>query len=436
MRYLCTDKKCDKTQFLSVDMIIQRDTYLQKLIAKRHNGKIKIVTGIRRCGKSFLLSTLYAGWLKEQGVDNEHIININLEDRRNKPLRDPDALLAYIDSKLTDDKMHYVMIDEIQLVPEFEDVLNSYLNQSNADVYVTGSNARFLSKQVRTEFAGRGEEVRLHPLSFREFISTTNANQADALRDYMIYGGLPQVVEKETHEEKVEMLKALFENTYISDIVKRYKIKNTEVLDELLNILASSIGGLTNATKLANTFESVKHEKVSRNTIVNYLEYICDSFLMEKASRYDIKGKRYIDSPYKYYFTDCGLRNMRLNFRQVEYTHLLENVIFNELIARGFSVDVGVVPKQMRNENGERGRQYLEVDFVCNQGSKRYYIQSAYRMIDEEKVKQEEASLRNIDDSFKKIIILGEYTPVLHNESGITIISIYDFLLKENSLEL
>lgn len=417
-------------------MIIERNTYLKKLIAKRHNGKIKIVTGIRRCGKSFLLSTIYANWLREQGVDEEHIININLEDRRNKPLRDPDALLAYIDSKLTDDKMHYVMIDEIQLVPEFEDVLNSYLNKYNADIYVTGSNARFLSKQVRTEFAGRGEEIKLHPLTFREYITTTQASQADAFRDYMIYGGLPQVVEKETHEEKVEMLQALFENTYISDIIERYKIRNTEVLDELLNILASSIGGLTNATKLANTFSSVRHENVSRNTIVNYLEYICDSFLMEKASRYDIKGKRYIDSPYKYYFTDCGLRNMRLNFRQVEYTHLLENVIYNELIARGFSVDVGVVPKQVRDENGGRGRQYLEVDFVCNMGSSRYYIQSAYRMNDEEKIKQEEASLINIDDSFKKIIILGEYTPVLHNESGITIIGIYDFLLKENALEL
>lgn len=417
-------------------MIIERNAYLKKLIAKRHNGKIKIVTGIRRCGKSFLLSTIYANWLREQGVDDSHIININLEDRRNKALRDPDALLAFIDSKLADDKMHYIMVDEIQLVPDFEDVLNSYLNMSNADVYVTGSNARFLSKQVRTEFAGRGEEVKLHPLTFSEYITTVNEERSDALRDYMIYGGLPQVVLKESHEEKVEMLKALFENTYISDIVQRYNIRNTEVLDELLDILASSIGCLTNATKLANTFVSVKHENVSRNTIVNYIEYICDSFLMEKASRYDIKGKRYIDSPYKYYFTDCGLRNMRLNFRQVEYTHLLENVVYNELIARGFSVDVGVVPKQTRDDNGERARQYHEVDFVCNQGSRRYYIQSAYKMIDEEKIRQEEASLRNIDDSFKKIIILGEYTPVLHNESGITIISIFDFLLKDNSLEL
>lgn len=417
-------------------MLIERNTYLKKLIDKRHNGKIKIVTGIRRCGKSFLLSTIYASWLKEQGVDSDHIININLEDRRNKVLRDPDALLAYIDARLTDKLMHYVMIDEIQLVPEFEDVLNSYLNMDNVDVYVTGSNARFLSKQVRTEFAGRGEEVKLHPLTFREFITTTQKDKAEALTDYMIYGGLPQVVEKESHEEKVEMLEALLENVYMRDIVERYKIRNTEVLDELLNILASSIGGLTNATKLANTFVSVRHENVSRNTIVKYIDYICESFLLEKANRYDIKGKRYIDSPYKYYFTDCGLRNMKLNFRQVEYSHLMENVIYNELIARGFKVDVGVVQKQIRDDNGERSRQYLEVDFICNQGSRRYYIQSAYRMKDEIKVRQEEASLTNIDDSFKKIIIIGEYTPVLHNEHGITILSIYDFLLNDYSLEM
>lgn len=417
-------------------MIIERNTYLKKLIAKRHNGKIKVVTGIRRCGKSFLLSRIYTDWLRKQNVDEQHIININLEDRRNKALRDPDELLSYIDSKVTDNKMHYVMIDEVRLVPEFEDVLNSYLDKDNVDVYVTGSNARFLSKQVRTEFAGRGEEVRMYPLTFGEYITTTNLEVGDALREYMIYGGMPQVIEKESHEEKVEMLDALFANTYIRDIVERYNIKNTEVLDELLNILASSIGGLTNATKLANTFLNVKHEKVSRNTIVNFIEYICDSFLMDKVSRYDIKGKRYIDSPYKYYFADCGLRNARLNFRQVEYTHLLENVIYNELIARGFSVDVGVVSKQLRLNDGERARQYLEVDFVCNKGSRRYYIQSAYKMVDDDKVKQEEASLINIDDSFKKIIVLGEYTPVLHNESGVTIMSVYDFLLKENSLEL
>ena len=417
-------------------MIIERNSYLRKLISKRHNGKIKIVTGIRRCGKSFLLSTLYADWLRAQGVDESHIININLEDRRNKSLRNPDALLEFIDSKLTDADVHYIMIDEVQLVPEFEDVLNSYLNMPNADVYVTGSNARFLSKQVRTEFAGRGEEVKLYPLTFREYITAVDVEPSVALRDFMIYGGLPQVVLKKSHEEKVELLKALFENTYVSDIVTRYKIRNTEILDELLDILASSIGGLTNATKLANTFVSVKHMQVSRNTIASYIDYICESFLMEKACRYDIKGKRYIESPYKYYFTDCGLRNVRINFRQLEYSHLLENVVYNELVARGFSVDVGVVAKQTRDEGGDVVRQYFEVDFVCNMGSKRYYIQSAYKMIDEAKVKQEETSLRNIDDSFKKIIILGEYTPVLHTESGITILSIYDFLLKENALEL
>lgn len=417
-------------------MIIERPLYLKQLIALRHNGMIKIVTGIRRCGKSFLLSTLYAGWLKEQGVDNDHIIDINLEDRRNKALRDPDNLLAFIDSRIKDNEMHYVMIDEIQLVPEFEDVLNSYLNMPNVDVYVTGSNARFLSSNVRTEFAGRGDEVRLHPLSFSEFSSARGDDKTLNLREYMIFGGMPQVVLRNTEKEKSEVLKALFQRTYIRDIVERYNIKNVEELDELLDILASTIGGLTNPTKLSNTFESVKHKKVNRMTITSYLNYLCESYLIEKSCRYDIKGKRYIDSPYKYYFVDCGLRNARLNFRQTEFTHLLENIIYNELLIRGFNVDVGVVSKQVRNDDGNRIRRNYEVDFVCNQGSRRYYIQSAYRMIDEEKVRQEETSLRSIDDSFKKIIILGESTPVIRNESGITIISIYDFLLNENSLEL
>lgn len=417
-------------------MIIERPLYLKQLIALRHNGMIKIVTGIRRCGKSFLLSTIYAGWLKEQGVADDHIININLEDRRNKALRDPDNLLAFIDSKIKDDDMHYIMIDEIQLVPEFEDVLNSYLNKPNADVYVTGSNARFLSSNVRTEFAGRGDEIRLHPLSFSEFNSVKGDDKILNLREYMIYGGMPQVVLRTTEKEKSEVLKALFQRTYIRDIVERYSIKNTDVLDELLNIVASSIGGLTNPTKLCNTFESVRHEKVNRMTITSYLNYLCESFLIEKTSQYDIKGKRYIDSPYKYYFSDCGLRNARLNFRQIEFTHLLENVIYNELLIRGFNVDVGVVSKQIRTDDGSRVRRNYEVDFVCNQGSKRYYIQSAYKIIDDEKVRQEENSLRNIDDSFKKIIILGESTPVIRNEYGITIISIYDFLLNNNSLEL
>lgn len=417
-------------------MIIERPLYLKQLIALRHNGLIKIVTGIRRCGKSFLLSTLYAGWLKEQGVTDDHIIDINLEDRRNKELRDPDNLLAFIDSKIKDDNMHYIMIDEIQLVPEFEDVLNSYLNMPNADVYVTGSNARFLSSNVRTEFAGRGDEIRLYPLSFSEFNSAMGNDKMLNLREYMVYGGMPQVVLRKTEKEKSEVLKALFQRTYIRDIVERYNIKNTDVLDELLNIVASSIGGLTNPTKLCSTFDSVRHEKVNRMTVTSYLNYLCESFLIEKSSQYDIKGKRYIDSPYKYYFSDCGLRNARLNFRQIEFTHLLENIIYNELLIRGFNVDIGVVSKQVRTDEGKRVRRSYEVDFVCNQGSRRYYIQSAYRMVNEEKVRQEENSLRSIDDSFKKIIILGEPTPVIRNEYGITIMSIYDFLLNENSMEL
>lgn len=418
-------------------MVINRDIYLRKLIASRHNGMIKIVTGVRRCGKSFLLSTIYANWLRGQGVDEAHIVTIDLEDRRNKRLRDPDALLEYIDSKIQDNSVHYIMIDEIQHVSEFEDVLNSYLKMPNADVYVTGSNARFLSKDVVTTFRGRGEEIRLYPLSFREvYPLMSNMLKDRALTTYMLYGGLPQVVLKSSDEERNVYLKSLFAHTYFKDIVDRYHVKNQDVLDELLDVLASGIGALTNPTKLANAFESVKRIRVSRNTLTSYLEYVCDSFLMERATRYDIKGKRYIDSPYKYYFVDCGLRNARLNFRQIEPSHLLENVIYNELRIRGFNVDVGVVPVRKKGDDGSLIRSQLEVDFVCNLGSKRYYIQSAFRMSDEEKRRQEEASLINVDDSFKKIIVVGEDTPVLRNDHGITTIGIYDFLLNENSLEL
>jgi hypothetical protein len=329
------------------------------------------------------------------------------------------------------------MIDEIQHVSEFEDVLNSYLKMPNADVYVTGSNARFLSKDVVTTFRGRGEEIRLYPLSFREvYPLMSNMLKDRALTTYMLYGGLPQVVLKSSDEERNVYLKSLFAHTYFKDIVDRYHVKNQDVLDELLDVLASGIGALTNPTKLANAFESVKRIRVSRNTLTSYLEYVCDSFLMERATRYDIKGKRYIDSPYKYYFVDCGLRNARLNFRQIEPSHLLENVIYNELRIRGFNVDVGVVPVRKKGDDGSLIRSQLEVDFVCNLGSKRYYIQSAFRMSDEEKRRQEEASLINVDDSFKKIIVVGEDTPVLRNDHGITTIGIYDFLLNENSLEL
>ena len=311
-------------------MVIKRNTYLKKLISVQHNGMIKIITGIRRCGKSFLLATIYTGWLREHGVDAAHIIHINLEDRRNRSLRDPDKLLEHIDSRIKDDRMHYIMIDEIQHVPEFEDVLNSYLGMNNADVYVTGSNARFLSKDVVTTFRGRGFQIRVNPLSFSEYLPASGLSKEDGLVEYMYYGGLPQVVLLKESEEKRVYLKDIFTQTYIKDIVERYHIKHTEMLDELLNILASGIGALTNPGKLANTFESVHREKVNRATLASYLEYLGDAFITERAERYDIKGKRYIDSPYKYYFTDNGLRNARLNFRQVERSHIMENIIYTE----------------------------------------------------------------------------------------------------------
>ena len=327
------------------------------------------------------------------------------------------------------------MIDEIQHVPEFEDVLNSYLGMNNVDVYVTGSNARFLSKDVVTTFRGRGFQVHVNPLSFSEYLPSSGLTKEDGLDEYMLYGGLPQVVLLKSAEHKKTLLKDLFTQTYIKDIVERYKIKNTEMLDELLNILASGIGALTNPGKLANTFESVHHEKVNRTTLASYLEYLGDAFIIDRAERYDIKGKKYIDSPYKYYFTDNGLRNVRLNFRQIERSHLMENIIYNELIYRGFNVDVGVVPVQ-RMDNGVRKRSQLEVDFVCNKGYERYYIQSALEMATEEKNRQEMASLRNIDDSFKKIVVVGTHQPLYKNENGFTIMSVYDFLLNENSLGL
>ncbi len=417
-------------------MRIERNIYLNKVIESRHNGMIKIVTGVRRSGKSYLLFNLFADWLKEQGIDNSHIIMIDLEDRRNKSLRDPDKLLEHIDSKMADNKMYYILIDEIQVVEEFEDVLNSYLKIDNADVYVTGSNARFLSKDVITTFRGRGEEIKVYPLNFREFMSVSDKSMELSFEEFMTYGGLPQVLEYSSEERKGEYLKALFAETYITDIKERYNIRNDEELEILLDIISSSIGGLTNPTKLANAFMSEKKVKLSDKTIKVYLDYICDSFLVEKVQRYDVKGKRYIDTPYKYYFVDLGLRNARLNFRQLEKTHMMENVIYNELRTRGFNVDVGIVPTIIRDKAGNRKRASYEIDFVCNKGNQRYYIQSAYRLDSDEKVRQEENSLRNVDDSFKKIIIVGNPILVERDNSGITTISIYDFLMKENSLEL
>lgn len=417
-------------------MKIQRDTYLKRIIESRHNGMIKIITGVRRSGKSYLLFYLFVDWLKDNGIDDSHIIRIDLENRRNRALRNPDILLEHIDSQMNDAETYYILIDEIQLVDEFEDVLNSYLKIENADIYVTGSNARFLSKDVITTFRGRGEEIKVYPLNFREFMSATNKSVELAFEEYMTYGGLPQILQYGSEERKSEYLKALFTETYITDIKERYQIKNDEELEILIDIISSGIGALTNPNKLANTFQSERKVKLSDKTIKTYLDYICDSFLVEKAQRYDVKGKKYIDTPYKYYFIDLGLRNARLNFRQLEKSHMMENVIYNELRVRGFNVDVGVVPVFVRDENGKNKRVSYEIDFVCNRGSRRYYIQSAYRLDSEDKIIQEKNSLRNVDDSFKKIVIVGSQILVERDNDGITKISIYDFLLKENSLEL
>ena len=422
--------------FIRNVMRIERKIYLDKVVESRHNGMIKIITGVRRSGKSFLLFDLFADWLEAEGVSSDHIIKIDLENRRNKSLRNPDNLLEFIDSKMIDKEMYYILIDEIQLVDEFEDVLNSYLKIKNADVYVTGSNARFLSKDVITTFRGRGEEIKVFPLNFREFMSATDKGMELAFEEFMTYGGLPQVLEYKSEERKAEYLKALFAETYITDIKERYNVKHDEELEILLDIISSNIGCLTNPSKLANTFQSEKKVKLSDKTIKNYLDYICDSFLVEKSQRYDIKGKKYIDTPYKYYFVDLGLRNARLNFRQLEKTHMMENIIYNELRVRGFNVDVGIVPLVIRDENGSQKRVSYEVDFVANKGNQRYYIQSAYRLDSDEKVAQEQNSLRNVDDSFKKIVIVGNPILVERDNNGITTMSVYDFLLKENSLEL
>ena len=398
------------------------------------NGMIKVVTGIRRCGKSYLLFNIFSDYLKSQGVDEQHIIKVDLEDRRNIALRNPDALLQYIDSKFVDSQTHYILLDEVQLVPEFEDVLNSFLKVPNADVYVTGSNARFLSKDIITEFRGRGDEIRIQPLSFSEFLSVKNGNREDLLNEYMMYGGLPQVVMMQDSAQKVEYLKALFAHTYIKDIKERYKISNDDDLDELISLMASNIGGLTNPTKLENTFKSIKQSHISKDTIKYYLDLLQDAFLIEKSIRYDIKGKKYINTPAKYYFADLGLRNARLNFRQTEYTHLLENLIYNELRLRGLSVDVGQITATTTDSSGQRHQSTLEVDFVCNQGFNRYYIQSAYAIPSEEKMQQELNSLLKIRDGFKKILIVGTPAISYYNEDGIAILNIFDFLLNSDSL--
>ncbi len=417
-------------------MRINRDTYLRKLLNRRHNGMIKVITGPRRSGKSYLLRHIFHDYLLDQGIDQDHIIKIDLEDRRNAALRNPDALISHIDGKMKDSNMYYILLDEIQKVEDFVDVLNSYLEIENADVYVTGSNSRLLSKDVVTEFRGRGDEIGIAPLSFSEFFPTFSGSREEALTEYLTFGGMPKVATMQNDEEKINYLKALFRTVYLSDIKERYGIRNDVELEELIKIVASSIGGITNPTKLENSFKSIKNVSLSKNTIASYLKILEDVFILRKSERFDIKGKKYIDASSKYYFLDCGLRNAHLNFRQIEPTHLLENVIYNELVMRGLSVDVGVVNVVERNKEGNLQRKQLEVDFVCNHGSKRYYIQSAMRLPSPEKIEQELHSFKNIDDNFQRIVITEDLIKPHRNNAGILFMNVYDFLLNPESLNI
>ena len=413
---------------------MNRNMYLDKLIRRKGNGMIKVITGIRRCGKTYLLFELFHQHLLASGVDKEHIIKIALDDRINKKYRDPDVLCEYVHNEIKDEQMYYILLDEVQMVEEFEDVLNSFLHIKNADVYVTGSNAKFLSKDIITEFRGRGDQVHLYPLSFAEFVTGKGIEGHQAWYEFTMYGGLPKMLKIENNEDKSNYLRDIFKETYIKDILERNEVRNQTEMEELLDYLASAIGGLTNPKKLSDTFKTVKNVSVHPDTIKNYLDYFEDSFLISKASRYDVKGKKYISTPAKYYFTDCGLRNVRINFRQYEETHIMENVIYNELLIRGYHVDVGVVEVTYSDEEKRRLQKQLEVDFVCNQGSRRIYIQSALALPTREKEEQEQMSLRNINDSFKKVIIVKD-GPTHYNEDGILILNLFDFLLKENSLE-
>ena len=417
-------------------MDIKRDKYLNDLVNRMHNGMIKVVTGIRRCGKSYLLFNIFKNYLLEQGVPVSHIITIELDQRKNKKYRDPDTILDYIESLIEDDEQYYIMLDEVQMLQEFEEVLNSLLHIRNADIYVTGSNSKFLSKDVITEFRGRGDEIHIYPLTFKEFMEAYDGDMYRGWAEYVVYGGLPLTVTMKTEEQKINYLTNLFKETYLKDIIERHHIEKTQELEDLVNILASAIGSLTNPPKIEATFKSEIQSTISLNTIRQYIEYLEDAFIINKANRYNVKGRKYIGTPLKYYFEDVGLRNARLGFRQVEETHLMENIIYNELRSRGYSVDVGVVEKRGTDENGKEYKNQLEIDFVANLGSKRYYIQSAFSMPTEEKRIQEKASLVNVNDSFKKIIVVKDVINVTRDEDGITTMSIYDFLLKENSLEL
>ena len=417
-------------------MIIRRDLYLNKLISKKHSGLIKVITGLRRCGKSFLLFNLFKEHLIENGVSPDHIVEIAFDSYENKQFRDPEVLFPWLKEQVRSDGEYYVLLDEVQMLNDFESVLNSFARMSNVDLYVTGSNARFLSKDIITEFRGRGDEVHMHPLSFAEFMSVYKGERSEGWREYLLYGGLPLVLSFSEPEQKISFLKGLFEETYISDIIGRNRIRNKDELEDLLNILSSSMGSLTNPSKLSATFKSVKNKTISVNTIRKYIDCLLDSFLIDSAVRYDIKGKKYIGTPYKYYFSDLGLRNARLNFRQIEETHAMENVVFNELKIRGWNVDVGVVVSNETNKKGAKARRQLEIDFVCNKGSKRCYIQSAFALPDEHKRAQEQRPLLMTGDGFKKIIVSRDALAPLYNEQGILVMNVFDFLLNPNSLEL
>ena len=415
---------------------IARDKYLRDLINRMNNGMIKVVTGIRRSGKSYLLFKLFYEYLLSQGVLESHIIKIELDQRKNRIYRDPDVILDYIETLIEDDKQYYILLDEVQMLSDFEEVLNSLLHISNVDIYVTGSNSKFLSKDVITEFRGRGDEIHVFPLTFKEFMQVYDGDMYRGFADYIVYGGLPLISTMKTETQKVNYLTNLFNETYLKDIIERNHIEKTQELEDLINVLASAIGSLTNPPKIQATFKSSIGSAISINTIRQYIEYLEDAFIISKAQRYNVKGRKYIGTPLKYYFEDIGLRNARLGFRQVEETHLMENIIYNELRYRGYSVDVGVVEKREMSENGKQIRKALEIDFVANLGSQRYYIQSALSMPTPDKQIQEKTSLINVADSFKKIIIVKDIVNVKRDENGIVTMSIYDFLLKENSLDL
>ena len=414
-------------------MIIVRNKYIRQLIENRHNGLVKVITGIRRCGKSFLLFNLFKQQLQKEGVDNDHIIEMAFDDFGNRKYRNPDKFYQYIKSLIKDENMYYILLDEVQMMNEFEDVLNGLLHIPNADVYVTGSNAKFLSKDIITEFRGRGYQIHISPLSFSEFMSVYQGNKEEGWIEYLQYGGLPPVVLQPTAEGKIKLLKDLWKETYLIDILNRNRIKNNAELEELLCMLASGIGGLVNPQKLSNTFKTNKNITIAPATLKTYIDYCSDAFLIEEANRYDVKGRKYIGTPMKFYFSDLGLRNALLNFRQIEKTHLMENAIYCELRRQGFNVDVGVVVFNGKDENCVSFRKQLEVDFVCNKGSRRYYIQSALSLPTPEKMDQETNSLRRIDDGFEKIVIVGEHLVSNHDNNGILFMSIYEFMSKELS---